>query len=169
MNEAVENNASTKKESYSLVSNIFLASIITFTAGCMCFEKYMPETFSSMYSAAVIIICLCVWLVLSYISGTKKKWGFIIFTTLFWIIPQVIIYLANDGPEFFRKSITMYLLSEFSDIIINSTATKICSAIGVGIIAFTAIMILLCVFSFLAGCLVSDKNVSSHSKGRDYY
>lgn len=167
MNETVEKNTNIQQNSYSLLSNMFLVSIITFTAGCMCFEKYMPETFSSIYSTAVIIICLCVWLVLSFISGAKKKWGFAVFSAIFWIIPQVIIYMANDGPEFCRKSITMYLLSEFSDIIINSTATKICDVIGVGTIAFTAIVVLLCVFSFFAGYLVYDKNSSSHSKGRD--
>lgn len=167
MNETVKKSAITKKDSCNIVSNMFLASIITFTAGCMCFEKYMPEAFSSVYSTAVIIICLCVWLVLSFVSGAKKKWEFAVFSAIFWIVPQVIIYMANDGPEFCRKSITMYLLSEFSDIIINSTATKICDVIGVGTIAFTAIMILLCVFSFFAGYIAYDKNSSSHSKGRD--
>ena len=98
MNETVEKNTNIQQNSYSLLSNMFLVSIITFTAGCMCFEKYMPETFSSIYSTAVIIICLCVWLVLSFVSGVKKKWGFAVFSAIFWIVPQVIIYMAHDGP-----------------------------------------------------------------------
>ena len=142
---------------YSLTANMFLAFIVTFAAGTMCFEEYMPESFTKIYIAAVIAICFITWFVLSFISGKKKKWQFAVFSFLFWILPQVIIYLSNDGPEVFRKSITRYLLSEFSLILASAPAEAVGGLINVKVIPFTFIIIMLCIFSFLGGYLMTNK------------
>ena len=159
MSEAAATQEKIKKTSGSnnLIANMFLGFIITFAAGTTCFENFMPEKFITLYSGAVIALCFVTWLALSFISGTRKKWQFAVYAALFWILPQVIIYLADNGPEVFRKSITMYLLSEFSLILTVAPAESAGGVFGVGVIPFTVIIILLCAFSFLGGYLLADK------------
>ncbi len=144
------------RSSYSMTANMFLSFMITFAAGTICFEGFMPEKFVAVYSAALIAVCFLTWFALSFISGKKGKWLFVVYSALFWILPQVIIYLANDGPEVFRKSITMYLLSEFSAILVTAPAEAAGSVINVKALPLTIIIILLCVLSYFAGYLVDD-------------
>lgn len=150
--------AKKNESTYSLTANMFIAFIITFAAGTICFEKYMPEAFISIYRMILIILCFLTWFALSFISGKKRKWQFAIYSALFWLVPQLIIYLANDGSEMFRKSITMYLLSEFFAIMPNSIMENVGKIIKVGIIPFAFITVLLCTFCFLGGYLTSNKD-----------
>ena len=147
----------TEKSSYSLLANMFMAFIITFAAGTVSFENYMPEGFISIYIAFVIVLSFATWLVLSFISGRNKKWQFVVYSSIFWILPNVIIWLANDGPEMFRKSIIMYLLSEFSAIVSISTLEVAGGWINVKAVTFTVVIVLLCIFSYLGGYLTSGE------------
>lgn len=146
------------KNSYSLTANMFIAFIITFAAGTIGFEENSPEKFIVIYSTVVTLLCFVTWLLLSFISGRNNKWQFVVFSSLFWILPHVVIYLANDGPEVFRMSITMYLLSEFMTITTLTPLEAVGEVINVKVIPFTAIVILLCIFSYLGGYLTIDKD-----------
>lgn len=156
MSEMVSQKNLTEKSSYSLTANMFMAFIITFAAGTLSFESYMPEKFTAVYIVAVTVLCFVTWMVLSFISGRNKKWQFTVYSSLFWILPNVIIYLANDGPEFCRKSITMYLLSEFSAIVAIPQLKAAGGLINVKLIPFTIIIVLLCIFSYLGGYITTD-------------
>ncbi len=156
MSELISQKKTTEKNNYSLTANMFLAFIITFAAGTLSFESFMPEKFIAVYSTAVTILCFAIWIVLSVISGKNKKWMFAVYSVLFWSLPQLVIFLANDGPEVFRKSITMYLLSELAAIISVPPLEAAAGFISVGRISFTVIMVLVCVFSYLGGFLVSE-------------
>ena len=142
---------------YSLCGNMFLAFIITFTAGTLRFEGYMPAGFINIYGPAVLIICLGTWIVLSLFSGALNKWSYEIFAVLFWLLPPLVIYLANDGPEAFRMSILMYLLSEFLAISVIAPAEAVGSVFGLGALPSVIIIVLICTFAYLAGNLFSDK------------
>lgn len=156
MSEMISQEVITEKSDYNLVANMFLAFIITFAAGTVSFEGYMPENFVAVYSASVTVVCFLIWLVLSFISGMNKKWQFVVYSSIFWILPNVIIWLANDGPEVCRKSITMYLLSEFVTIVSISQLEAVGDLINVSIISCTAIIVLLCFLCYLGGYLTSD-------------
>lgn len=145
-----------EKSNYSLSANMFMAFIITFAAGTVSFESFIPENFIAVYSVVVTVICFVTWLVLSFISGKEKKWQFAVFSSIFWILPSVVIWLANDGPEVFRKSIIMYLLSELAAIVSLPQLEWAGGLINVATVPFTVIVILLCIFCYLGGYLVSD-------------
>lgn len=156
MSELTLQEKTTSDNKYSLTANMFLAFIITFAAGTISFESFMPEQFITIYSVAVTILCLVIWAVLSAISGKNKKWGFAVYSVLFWSLPQLVIFLANDGPEVFRKSITMYLLSELAAIVAVPPIESAAKLVNVGAIPFTVIMVLACIFSYLGGYLASE-------------
>ncbi len=146
-----------RKSSYSLCENMFLLFMITFAAGVFCYEKWMPESFMDIYLTVVFAVCIFTWLLISFFSGARNKWQFEIFTVIFWILPLLITYLADNGPEFCRMSITMYLLSEFSIVMFMTPAELIGSFIKIGPVPAILIMALVCSFAFLAGNLLSDK------------
>ncbi len=142
---------------YSLCENMFILFMITFAAGVLCYEKSMPESFTQLYKTAVFIICLFMWISLSLISGARNKWGFMVFTALFWFLPIIEIYLSNNGPEICRMSIVMYVLSEFFNIMFITPAGEIGELFKIGAVPVVIITALLSMFAFLAGNLFSDK------------
>lgn len=148
----------------SLCADMFLSFIITFAAGVFCFENYMPEQIMEIYRYAVIAVCIITWLWLSFTSGVNKRWQYEVFAVLFWLLPLLVIYLADEGPEFCRMSITMYLLSEFAVFISTAPALLAGSFAGLEAVPCIFVILLLCVFAFLAGILLSsDYKATPHN------
>ncbi len=146
-----------KKREYRFGEKMFISFIITFSAGVFCYENYMPESFMNVYKYMVLGVCLLTWLVFSFFSGVNKKWQYSLFTVLFWLLPQLIIFLADNGPRAFRLSVTMYLLSEFSNILISAPVKLLGGLMNIKIIPCVMIIVLSCIFSFLSGVLLSDR------------
>lgn len=135
---------------------MFLSFIITFAAAALTYEAYMPKNFMDFYGAAAVLACVMTWVTLSFLSGVFKKYDYMVFMLLFWLIPQIIIYAADSGPEIFRMSIVMYLLSEFSAMLTRAPAGAAGKLFGIGALPAVFVIVLLCVLLFLAGILFSD-------------
>lgn len=142
---------------YNFLDNMFISFIITYAAGAFCYEGHQPESLMNFLRPLVLIICICTWLYISFFSGLSNKWGFEIFTVIFWLAPQIIIYLADSGPQVFRMSVTMYALSEFFLMMFNTSAEHMGSLFRLGVVPVIFIIVLGCTFAFLAGNFFEDK------------
>ena len=134
---------------------MFVSFIITFAAGTLCYEAYVPENIIKIYRMLIFVICLFTWIALSVISGVQNKWQYEIFTVLFWLIPPVTIFLANDGPEICRMSITMYVFSELFAIMFTAPAEAVGEILNLGVTPVIILVVLICTFAFLTGRLFS--------------
>ena len=156
MMENIVKTVMTVRRKRSFIADMFISFIITFAAAAFAYEGYMPESFMNVFGPAVAFVCVLTWMSYSFLSGAFKKYKYMIFMCLFWLIPQIIIFLADNGSEFFRMSITMYLLSEFSYMLTRSSAYAFGSLLGLNEFSSVIIIILLCIFSYLAGMLLSE-------------
>ncbi len=143
----------TGKKEYSLCESMFISFIITFAAGTICFENYMPQTFTAVYRTVLMLVCAAVWLWYSFYSGIKNKLGFEIFSAVFWLLPQLIMFLSDNGPEFCRMSVTLYLLSEFFSLIFVKPA----EIIGMPSLMLAIVMAVLCTLIFFSGKFCPEK------------
>jgi len=143
-----------KKKLSGRADDMFLAFIITYTLAAFSFEKYMPEGFMRIFNFAVFIAFAAVWMGLSFKSGRRNGRAFPIFAAAFWIVPQIIIGLAENGPEFMRMSIIMYLLSEFCMLITTVPSELIGAFTGISVPAAIAVILILCAAAYMGGMLV---------------
>lgn len=141
---------------YSLCADMFLSFAATFAAAAFTYEKYMPKRFMDIVCPAAVLACFMTWVCLAFLSGVYNKYGYAAFTVLFWLVPQIVIYLADEGPKFLRMSIIMYLFSEFSSFLTLSPAERVGKFIGIGALPAVFIIVLSCALFFLAGILFSD-------------
>ncbi len=146
-----------QKSSYSLCENMFITFIITFAAAATFFEGYMPESFVKIYRFFMCFACVVTWLWTSFSGGAREKWRFLIYTVIFWLLPFAVTFLSNDGPEFCRMSLTLYSLSEFFGMMFITPAEQIGSSLNMGAVPVILILMLICVFAFLAGNFMSEK------------
>lgn len=144
-----------KKLKYNLAENMLISFLITFAAGASCYEESIPVSFIGLFRTVMIIMSIGTWFYISFFSGASSKWQFVIFTAIFWLAPQLIIYLADNGPEVCRMSTTMYLLSEFFSIMFNTPAEYMGGFFRIEAFPFIVIIALMCTFVFLAGTLFS--------------
>lgn len=135
--------------------DILAAFLITYALAAFSFEKYMPDSFMNIWNVIVFIFFAAAWTGLSFKNGYFKKRAFPIFTVLFWIIPHIIIFLANDGPKAFRMSITMYVLSEFFTLLAGVPAEITGGILGISSPAAIIVIMLLCAAGYLSGMLIA--------------
>lgn len=131
--------------------DILAAFLITYALASFSYEKYMPDSFMNVWNIIVFIAFAVAWAGLSFKNGYLKKRAFPIFTALFWTLPHIIIFLANDGPKAFRMSIIMYVLSEFFTLLTVVPAEITGSVLGISLPAAVIVIILLCAVGYLSG------------------
>ena len=140
------------------------AFLITYALAALGFEKNMPESIMKIYSAVVFAVFAAAWLWFSYKSGLRKGRKFPIFTVLFWLLPQIVIYLADNGPEVFRMSIIMYVLSEFLMMLTNVPPQIMGNAVGITVPSALIVILLLCGAAYVSGMLVCTYKEGNYTK-----
>ncbi|MGN0691261.1 MAG: hypothetical protein ACI4K7_02815 [Oscillospiraceae bacterium] len=143
------------KSRSGMADNMFLAFLITFAASASNYEKYVPETVGKVYSTVLWIVCAVTWIVLSFKWGYRRKWQFEVFSAVYWILPAILIFLADSGPEVFRFSLIMYFLSEFSSLIMMQPVYMLGGKLGMGDVGGIAIIIGASLLCFGAGLLLN--------------
>ena len=156
---------SRRKRTVTAADDMLMAFFVTFGISSISFEQYMPESFVSLYRFVMLLCFALTWLYLSLRNGAAGKWGFLVFAGLFWFLPQLMIFLADSGPEFIRFSLTAYAMSEFSKLISSVPAQIIGAYTGTSYMASIVLILIACVFAYLAGMLLK-KDDSAETKKR---
>lgn len=128
--------------------------LLTYAFAAFSYEKYMPEEIMKIYNLLVFLVFAAVWLGVSFRNGKRMSRKFPVFAMLFWILPQIIIYLADNGPEVMRMSIIMYVLSEFCILLTSVPADIIGGALDIPTAAAIAVILLLCAAAYMFGVFV---------------
>lgn len=143
--------------------DMIAAFLATYSLAAFSYEKYMPESFMRIFRFIVFAAFAAIWLFLSFKSGRRAGRKFPIFAVLFWILPQIIIFLADNGPEVFRMSIIMYVLSEFLTFLTADSSGVIGAAIGISAPAAMALILLLCGAAYMSGYLMFTRKKGNYT------
>ena len=73
----------------SLLENIVLCLAITLASAFFQYDYYY--FFMDILRAITSVLLLVTWLWCGFISGRDKKWGFLIFAGVYWLVPFVYI------------------------------------------------------------------------------
>lgn len=153
--EKAEKNSS--KAVFGTADRIFMAFLITFAASAMNYEAYIPEKAAMLYRICLWVVCAVTWAALSFTSGTKAKWQFELFAALYLIIPQIVIFLNESGPEFCRFNMAFYSLSQFSQLMLMQPVYMLGNMINSGNILVSLIYMAVSLLMFTAGYMVNKK------------
>ncbi|MDE6762391.1 MAG: hypothetical protein K2J73_01775 [Oscillospiraceae bacterium] len=155
---------SEKKQVFSgSFEDMFAAFLATYALASFSYEKYMPESFMRIFSFAVFALFAAAWLWFSFKSGRRSGRKFPIFAVLYWIVPHILVYLADNGPEVLRMSIVMYVLSEFMIFLTTVPAGVVGTAVGISSSYATAVILLLCGAAYMSGYLVYTKKNGNYT------
>lgn len=144
-----------------ICEDMALLFFMTFCYSAVCCENYMPVSFMQVYKTVISLFFAGCWLCIMFKSGSRGRWQLLLFSVLFWFLPQLLIYLANDGPRVFRMSVLMYVLSEFSVFISSVPGTFVGKLFGMGDLAGVAASCIISIAIYFAGVaftVLSKKN-----------
>ena len=139
------------------------AFLATYALASFSYEKYMPESFMKIFRFAVFALFAAAWLLFSFKSGRRSGRKFPIFAVLYWIVPHILVYLADNGPEVLRMSIIMYVLSEFMTFLTTVPAGVIGTAVGISPSAATVVILMLCGAAYMSGYLVYTRKNGNYT------
>lgn len=139
------------------------AFLATYAFAAFSFERYMSESFMRIFRPLVFAAFAAVWLFFSFKSGLKGGRKFPVFAALYWILPHIVIYLADNGPEVLRMSIGMYVFSEFLRFFTVVPAETLGAAIGITAPAAIAVMLLFCGSAYMSGYLVYTRKSGNYT------
>lgn len=140
----------------NVFDDILIAFFATFALMAFSYEKYISENIMKPFRVLIVIAFFAVWLWYSFKNGRMRGLIFPIFALLFWLLPKAIIFLAGNGPEIFRMSIIMYVLSEFSEIIFGGPMEEVSGIFGISPVGAAAVLLLTCAASYLLGMFVAE-------------
>lgn len=147
-----------------VTDDMMICFAVTFTAASMRFVGNMPQKFTDIYNAVLLVLFVFTWLWASFRSGMKGRWPFAVFASCFWLIPQIVISLYEGGPEAFGLSITAYVLSEAFGLMILTPIKVLGNFVGLEGAASTIVFFIFCAISYLGGMLVSVRRQSTHDR-----
>lgn len=101
----------------NLAGDLVILMIMTFASAVFMEEGYLPDGAAAVLRGTMFTVCALSWVFISFYNGVMGRFVYAVFPAVFWLLPQLIIYLADSGPEFMRMSVVMYALSEFSSLI----------------------------------------------------
>lgn len=147
-----------------VTDDMMVCFAITFTAATMHYVGNMPQKFTDIYNAVLLVLFVFTWLWASFRSGMKGRWLFAVFASCFWLIPQIVISLYESGPESFGMSITAYVLSEAFGLLIMTPVKTLGGLVGLEGAASTVIFFIFCAVSYLGGMLVRERRRSTRER-----
>ena len=151
------------KKHITLFDDILLTFLITYTFAAYSYEQRLSEGFMSLFNKCMLVIFLMTWVIVAIKNGMNKKTGFAFFSALYWLVPQIIIILFYNGPEFFRHSVFMYTLSEFSVVLSSRPAALTGGYMGVSE-QMAMILILMIIFASFFGGYAYTNNKETNKK-----
>ncbi len=92
---------------------------ITFTASVFSYEAYMPVRFMSIFLTFITVVCILFWIWSLIKNGYRKRLLFIILTGIFWMLPLILTFLTEKGPEFIRLSTIILLWNDYSQLTVS--------------------------------------------------
>lgn len=155
-----ENNKDNKtagKAVFKPVEDILICMGITFAISVLSYEKYMPENMMKIYLPLIFAAFALTWAWSALSNGYRKSRAFPFLTVFFWLAPEALFFLSENGPMFLRLSSIYLFLADCSKLIVSYPETVISGLFNVS--AFISSIIISVFFLLLyAGGFISQKS-----------
>ena len=101
----------------TLFENIAVCLGVTLASAFMFFENrgFIPDFLRIFLSGFIFLV----WITCAFSAGKSKKWGFLVFTGAYWLIPNLylVFYSMRDNVRGYSKWLSLF--NKSSDILAN--------------------------------------------------
>ncbi len=103
-------------KSNSLTENIVLCIAVTLASAFVYFDRY--NGFAGALRALLAVVIFAGWIAAGFSCGKNRKFGFLIFTGAYWLIPNLymLFYSLRDNVRGYSKWLSMF--NKTADILV---------------------------------------------------
>ena len=94
------------------------------------FERSSVYFFADGLRVFLLILMLAAWIAMFFINGIRKRYGILIFGAAYWCVPLLIITIQNGITDISKYSLLLYVMSEYSDILVRYPVQGIADALS---------------------------------------
>jgi hypothetical protein len=131
-----------------LHTDVLFLLALTLAAGFNFWDR--ARFFSEYLSWATTIFAVIMWVWLALASGFMRRGWFVVFTLVYWLLPQTAI-IAHTNTEGY--SVVLHTLARFSDIFVRASLGNISQALDLNGFLTGIALLLLCEFMFFMGSI----------------
>ncbi|MCL2020121.1 MAG: hypothetical protein FWG70_10260 [Oscillospiraceae bacterium] len=144
------------------VEDMLFLIAVTLAAGFYSFEKRLPfsEYISFILSFSVIIA----WLWLSFTSGFLRRGRFVVFSLVYWLLPQLTIIAHTNRISAQGYNAWLHTFSRFSEIFVRVPLDRVSMMFNLNNLIMGTILVVLCEFAFFLGFIYRGR-----CKNRQWY
>jgi hypothetical protein len=132
---------------------------VTLAAAFYLFEKALP--LGGEIALTLSVSTLVAWIWVSFTSGFMRRRVFLIFTLIYWLLPQFFIIRFEDIP-IREYTTTLHISSRVSGLLVRAPLNSVSDLLGLNSFITGMFLLLLCVVAFLSGFIYRDKCKSRH-------
>ena len=145
----------------TVVQDMLLCTAIALTCAFYEFEGFFPAFATNVLKIVLVILFLMCWLWCSFLNGFWGKYSFLIYTTAFWVIPNIIIK-KEESTGILNYSVYLDAASQYSRLLVEFPLISLSHYINTTTIFITVALLSWCFcFYFLGGHfkkVVSNEN-----------
>jgi hypothetical protein len=132
---------------------------VTVAAAFYVYEKNLP--LGGHISFTLTISTLAAWIWISFASGFMRRRAFLVFTLIYWLLPQFIIIRFQDVP-IQDYSTVLHISSRISGLLVRAPLNSVSNLLNINSFITGMFLLLLCAVAFLSGYLFRNGCGSRH-------
>lgn len=134
----------------TLAQDMFLCFGITFACAVFSFESYVDDRIMQPVRYVTFLLMAVNWMRASFVSGKKRRGGFMLFTGIYWIVPAMLALMLEFGDA---DSTVISMLKETASMLVFYPFTLLSDIFQVSEWVFSVIMVVL----VTAAYIISDR------------
>ncbi|MCL2637999.1 MAG: hypothetical protein FWD48_06455 [Oscillospiraceae bacterium] len=132
---------------------------VTLAAAFYAFEKRLP--LGEEISLVLTVSTFIAWIWISFTSGFMRRRAFLVFTLVYWLLPQFIIIRFQD-IALQDYSTNLHILSRVSGLLVRAPLNSVSDLLNVSSFITGMFLLLMCAVAFLSGYICRDKCKTRH-------
>ncbi|MCH5208943.1 MAG: hypothetical protein J1F04_08660 [Oscillospiraceae bacterium] len=138
----------------SLLENIVLCLAVTLTSAFLVYDSYY--FFMDILRTVVSVMLFIAWLWCGFLSGRDRKWGFLVFAGVYWLVPYVymLCYSSRNGRTYYDD--VLKLLYRFSDLLFNRSLLRVADFTNCDVYIWVLSLIILTFTMYFVGVNVEN-------------
>jgi len=138
------------KRKSTVWQDMFLCTAVTLCVAFYEFERFVPAVavnFISTVLTALFVIC---WMWCAFLNGFWKKYSFLIFTAVFWLVPRLVI-LREENAGILNYNKYLDAMSQYSRLLVEFPFLKLSDLFNTSGFLLTVSFLMWCVLMYFAG------------------
>jgi len=146
------------KRRNTLFQDMLLCAAVTATCAFYEFEHFLSPLMTDIIRAVLLVLFVGVWIWCAFVNGLWRKYGFLVFTALFWLIPRIFIIWHGSIADIRDYNEYLHAAAEYSSLLVEFSLVGLSGLMNAPEILTTIVLFAWVVLAFYAGKFIKKGN-----------